>query len=121
MWVHSLGWEDLLEEGMATHCSIFAWRIPWTEEPGGLQSIRSQSRTRLKLLIMHAFVSRAGPGRTGVLTLASGLPRPGPTSSPPPYLPILGFYSGYQCRAAKTEARKGSLSCLLAAGSEEHL
>ena len=68
---------------MATHCSIFAWRIPWTEEPGGQQSIRSQSLTRLKLLIMHAFVSRAGVGRTGVLTLASGLPHPGPPSSPP--------------------------------------
>ena len=33
------GWEDPLEEGMATHCSIYAWRIPWTEEPGGLQSL----------------------------------------------------------------------------------
>ena len=37
----SLGWEDLLEEGMATHSSILAWRIPWTEEPGGLQSVGS--------------------------------------------------------------------------------
>ena len=37
--VSSLGWEDLLEEGMATHSSIRAWRAPWTEEPGGLQSI----------------------------------------------------------------------------------
>ena len=35
-WVRSLGWEDPLEEGMATHSSIFAGRIPWTEEPGGL-------------------------------------------------------------------------------------
>ena len=34
----SLGWQDPLEEGMATHSSILAWRIPWTEEPGGLQS-----------------------------------------------------------------------------------
>ena len=38
MWVQSLGREDLLEEEMATHFSILAWRIPWTEEPGGLQS-----------------------------------------------------------------------------------
>ena len=37
-WVRSLGQEDPLEKGMATHSSIFAWRIPWTEEPGGLQS-----------------------------------------------------------------------------------
>ena len=36
-WVRSLGWEDPLEEEMATHASIPAWRIPWTEEPGGLQ------------------------------------------------------------------------------------
>ena len=41
--VQSLGWEDPLEEGMATHSSILAWRIPWTEEPGRLQSIGSQS------------------------------------------------------------------------------
>ena len=41
-WVQSLGWEDPLEEGMATHSSILAWRIPWTEEPGGLQSTGSQ-------------------------------------------------------------------------------
>ena len=38
-WVRSLGWEDLLEKGMATHSSILAWRIPWTEEPWGLQAM----------------------------------------------------------------------------------
>ena len=43
MKVQALGWEDPLEEGMATHSSIPAWRIPWTEEPGGLQSIGSQT------------------------------------------------------------------------------
>ena len=37
-----LGWEDPLEEGMATHSSILAWRIPWTEDPNGLQSMGSQ-------------------------------------------------------------------------------
>ena len=41
-WVQSLGWEDPLEEGMATHSSILTWRIPWTEELGGLQSIGLQ-------------------------------------------------------------------------------
>ena len=41
-WVQSLGWEDPLEEGMATHSSILDWRIPWTEEPGWLQSMGSQ-------------------------------------------------------------------------------
>ena len=40
--VQSLGQEDLLEKGMATHSSILAWRITWTEEPGELQSVRSQ-------------------------------------------------------------------------------
>ena len=38
-WVQFLGWEDSLEEGMATHSTTVAWRIPWTEEPGGLQSV----------------------------------------------------------------------------------
>ena len=42
MWVQSVGWEDPLEEGVATHFIILAWTIPWTEEPGGLQSIGSQ-------------------------------------------------------------------------------
>ena len=41
-WVRFLGWEDALEKGTATHSSILAWRIPWTEEAGRLQSMRSQ-------------------------------------------------------------------------------
>ena len=40
-----LGWEDPLEKEMATHSSILAWEIPWTEEPGGIQAMGSQSRT----------------------------------------------------------------------------
>ena len=50
MWetrVQSLGWEDPLEEGMATHSSILSWRIPWTEEPGGVQSMGSQKTDQL--------------------------------------------------------------------------
>ena len=43
MWVQSLGQEDPLEEEMATHSSIFAWKIPWTEEPSMLQSMGSQA------------------------------------------------------------------------------
>ena len=42
-WVQSLGWEDPLEKGMATHSSIPAWRVPWTEEPGRLKSMGSQT------------------------------------------------------------------------------
>ena len=41
-WVQSLGWEDLLEREMTTHSSILAWKIPWMEEPGRLQSMGSQ-------------------------------------------------------------------------------
>ena len=51
MQVQSLGQEDSLKEEMATHFSILAWRIPWTEGPGGLQSIKPQRVTRLS---MHA-------------------------------------------------------------------
>ena len=40
-WVQSLSWDDFLKEDMATHSSILAWEIPWTEEPGGLQFMRS--------------------------------------------------------------------------------
>ena len=42
MWVRSLGWQVSLEEGIATHSSVLAWRTPWTEEPGGLQSVELQ-------------------------------------------------------------------------------
>ena len=45
--VQSLGWEDPLEKEIATHSSILAWRIPWTDEPGRLQSMGSQSQTQL--------------------------------------------------------------------------
>ena len=50
-WIHSLGWEDPLEEGKATHSSILAWRIPWPEEPGRLQSMKSH--LALKQLSTH--------------------------------------------------------------------
>ena len=46
IWVQSLGWKDALEKGMATHSSILAWEIPWTEEPGGLQSRDLQESDR---------------------------------------------------------------------------
>ena len=52
MWIRSLGWEDPLEGGMAPHSSILTWRIPWTEEPGGLQSMESQ-RTGHDLVHTH--------------------------------------------------------------------
>ena len=65
MWVQSLGQDDPLEEGMATHSSIFAWRILWTEKPGWLRSIALKSRT-LKWLSMqiHADFLNAGLPQT---------------------------------------------------------
>ena len=48
-WVLPLGQEDPLEKEMATHSSIFAWRTPWTEEPGGLESVGSQRLVRTRL------------------------------------------------------------------------
>ena len=51
--VQSLGQEDPLEKGMATHSSILAWRIPWTEEPGGQQSMGLQSQTQLSDFQSH--------------------------------------------------------------------
>ena len=60
MWVQSLGGEDPLEEGMITHISILAWRIPWTEEPGGLQSIGLQRVGHFwnDLACMHAVTDK---------------------------------------------------------------
>ena len=54
-WVWSLGWEDPLEKGMATHSSILARRIPWTEVPGGLQSMRV-TKSQAQLLLTHSSV-----------------------------------------------------------------
>ena len=54
-WVRSLGQEEPLEEGMAMHSSMLAWRIPWTEEPGGLLRVL-KSRAQLKQLSMHAYI-----------------------------------------------------------------
>ena len=58
-WVQSLGREDPLEKGMATHSSILTWEIPWTEEPDGLQSTGSQ-RVRYNLATEHAHYQEVG-------------------------------------------------------------
>jgi len=47
-WVQALDWEDPLEKGMASHSSILAWRIPWIEQPGGLQSMVSKESDTIK-------------------------------------------------------------------------
>ena len=48
-WVQSLGWEDPLEKEMATHSSIHAWKIPWTEEPSGLHTVHGVAKSRTRL------------------------------------------------------------------------
>ena len=55
-WVGSQGWENTLEKGMATHFSIFVWRIPWTEEPGGLQPMGSHSQDTTELLTLSPYL-----------------------------------------------------------------
>ena len=57
-WVWSLGWEDPLEKGKATHYSIFAWRIPWTEEPGRLQSLVSKRVRHNSVTNTFTFIDR---------------------------------------------------------------
>ena len=56
-WVQSLGREDPLEKGMATNTSILAWRIPWTEEPGGLQSMCCKESDMTEQLTFSLFTS----------------------------------------------------------------
>ena len=55
-WFQSLGWEDPLQEKIATHSSILAWKIPQTKEPGKLQSMGSQSQSRLKQLSINSLM-----------------------------------------------------------------
>ena len=57
IWVQSLDWDDLLEKEMATHSSILAWKIPWTQVPGGLQSMgRKESDMTERLHFLYQFV-----------------------------------------------------------------
>ena len=53
-WIRSLGWEDLLEKEMATHSNIFAWTIPWMEEPGRLQSHKESDTTEQLPSLTHS-------------------------------------------------------------------
>jgi len=57
VWVQSLHQEDPLEEGMTSHSSVLAWRIPWTEQPGGLLGVHGVTKSQicLKQLSMHAW------------------------------------------------------------------
>ena len=62
MRAQSLDWEDTLEKKTATHSSILAWRIPWTEEPGGLQSMGHKESDTTEQLHFHFSLSRIGEG-----------------------------------------------------------
>ena len=73
MWVQSRGWEDLMKKEMATHSTILVWEIPWTEEPGGLQSMGSRkSWTRLSTLTRTARVILVPPRETEPRVPCSG-------------------------------------------------
>ena len=101
-WVQSLGWEDPLEKEMETHSSILAWKIPWTEEPGRLQSVRgvAKSRTQLSdftwslglghdpLLVFNYFARIVHRVQESVYTLDSTV-----------------FYKGYQQRQINSQVR----------------
>ena len=81
--VQSLGWEDPLEKEMATHSSTLAWKMPWTEEPGRLQSMGSQSQTRLSDDTLHLrarkdfemilFIPWVAEGKTFCLSMLESL------------------------------------------------
>ena len=75
-----------LEEEMATHSSVLAWRIPWTEEPGGLLSIGSQSQTQLKRLSMHACIGEGNATHSNILAWRI------PGTEEPGGLPSMGSY-----------------------------
>ena len=92
-WVQSLGWEDSLEKGMATHSSILAGRIPWTEEPGRLQSTGSQR-------VGHdwatfTFISQVESLKVGALDVVSKPFHLREKLKVGSSLPIAGWYGGY--------------------------
>ena len=72
MWVQPLGQEDSLEKEMATHSSVLAWKIPWTEEPGRLHSIGSQ---KVRHDQAHTLNAQYGTGKIGGMKLTSRLVR----------------------------------------------
>ena len=75
-WIQFQGWKDALETGMAAHSSILAWRIPWPEESGGLQSMGSQkSQTRLRNEHLHLLLMQTWVEQKVQLGLTKGLSR----------------------------------------------
>ena len=94
------GREDPLEEEMAAHSSVLAWMIPWTEEPGGLPSVRSQSRARLRTTHMHVDGGGAFPPQS-LMTPTPGLPVKTGISTDPE-----AQFAGPQCQKAELSASR---------------
>ena len=101
--VRSLGQEDALEKGMAAHSSILVWRIPWTEEPGRLQSMGSQRVTTERLTHTHTQEGK----RTGVMPVLLGpsiLVMLGPRC---PFAVVLGAMGGGQGASSRAPTSQG--------------
>ena len=109
-WVWSLGQEDSLEKGMATHSSILAWRIPWTEEPGRLQSMGSQKVRHDWATFTFTCCPEAGAGSSS-RHLLQHLPQlskqPHPRSHPPQGSPQPGTEWGRGLETQLFEASMG--------------
>ena len=106
-WVRSLGWEDPLEEGLATFSSVPAWRIPWTEEPGGLQSMGSQSRIRLSSSSRGSVGGEAPPFFTTQTLRGAGGRRP---RKPVPRARDCGWKPANQIHGARFLIFKGEVT-----------
>ena len=103
------GREDPLEEEMAAHSSVLAWMIPWTEEPGGLPSVRSQSRARLRTTHMHVDGARLRTTHTHVD--GGGAFPPQSLMTPTPGLPVkTGISTDPEARFAGPQCQKAELS-----------
>ena len=101
MTVRSLGWEDPLMKGMATHPSILGWRIPWTEEPGGYSSQVSNSQTWPKWLSTHSCYS------PWFLSLAQSSLQNSCLVHPPSYSALPPRMSNRHLNVFKTESGEG--------------
>ena len=110
MRVQSLGWENSLEECMATHSSIFAWRIPWTEDPGRPQSIGSHRAGYSFSILACAQASGSTAGSLGVILHQASLL---PATLPAVYLTSIYLSLCSRCHCLFCGLVKQPLSCFL--------
>ena len=104
-WVPSLGWEDPLEKGMSTHSSIIAWEIPVTEEPGGLQSMGSQSDAPEQLTLWLFFF----PLSSSIVGMCPSQSVRSPSPLFPLGVHVLIPCTGLTLRALTGRSREGSV------------